>query len=155
MDPKQNLLRLRFFQSPAPRPGIEVARRIVDEMVYHETEGKLRWAPHKKGWAGKEVGGLRREGLYREGGYRIVQMLGKTLRCSDIAWFLYTGDWPTCSMAFRDFNPRNLRPDNMYQSNRHGEDLPQNMWLKGIAAPDPSCLAKYPPVSAALVLALQ
>ena len=77
---------------------------------FDQKSGKLVWAkttgPKKK--EGQEVGSLNQNGT------RQVMFNFTRYVAHEIVYAITTGEWPRYRLAFRDGNPLNIRPENLF-----------------------------------------
>lgn len=82
----------------------------IQSYLYYDGEGGIRWTVDRRGTA--KAGCL--AGAYHHAGYRVVRFMRKLYKAQDLAWVLHYGDWPEGPIGFKDKDPLNLRPENLY-----------------------------------------
>lgn len=82
---------------------------LSDALDFDPETGLLRWLEtHGRVTAGDLAGSL-----HRDGGM-VVSFHGTTYQAHHLAWFLHHHEWPASQVLFRDKDPMNLRPANLY-----------------------------------------
>lgn len=98
---------------------------FAEYLSYDRSSGKILWrkSPGQRVKAGDDAGRI------EVNGRRSITFLGVKYTAARVAWFLHYGEWPECSVIFKDRDVTNLRLENLAQSGhrgRRGNPVSQN-----------------------------
>lgn len=90
-------------------PDITTLEALYDALDYDPQTGEIRWRTNRrKVFDGDLAGSISRDGAL------VIGFAGRVYQAHHIAWYFLTGEWPSSSVLFRDRDPMNLLPNNLY-----------------------------------------
>ena len=93
-----------------PPPPAETLAALREYLTYDKSTGEIRWAKYRGG-SGRKAGDL--AGYVDCNGYRTIRFRGRLYLACHLAWFLATGEWPTCTVDHKNLNASDDRLENL------------------------------------------
>lgn len=101
-------------------PDTTTQDAIHEALDYEPETGNLYWRQTRRNVTEGSLAGS----IHPDGNL-VVTFGGKPYQAHHIAWFFHTSEWPLYQVLFRDKDPLNLKPENLYLQNTAYKDTPK------------------------------